>query len=285
MAECHNRPAEARTGKPFLVTTYVPDEQGRLVAKVPERCPAAKTGEPCQLRVDHCRERKTGPCFPLAVMRCSTHQVAFTVYPPGHYPYGRVAVAPVAPGGELLREGDADVTETSDAEGDADAAETSDAQGDAASTKTSDAAGDAVSRALDWVLTVFGAAQDAAEGHAWPRESPSRWRTQGRWLQLGARLLGIDPVADNAEDEPHYREQIAETLGVPALRLRDGAQRYRLSRGYRERGRAVLKVLQQLPTPRSLAERLLAAGAIAGLWGRPSRWDPGGRTLRPLLFC
>jgi len=261
MAECHNRPAEARTGKPFLVTTYVPDEQGRLVAKVPERCPAAKTGEPCQLRVDHCRERKTGPCFPLAVMRCSTHQVAFTVYPPGHYPYGRVAVAPVAPGGELLREGDADVTETSDA------------------------AGDAASRALDWVLTVFGAAQDAAEGHAWPRESPSRWRTQGRWLQLGARLLGIDPVANNAEDEPHYREQIAETLGVPALRLRDGAQRYRLSRGYRERGRAVLKVLQQLPTPRSLAERLLAAGAIAGLWGRPSRWDPGGRTLRPLLLC
>jgi hypothetical protein len=261
MAECHNRPAEARTGKPFLVTTYVPDEQGRLVAKVPERCPAVKTGEPCQLRVNHCRERKTGPCFPLAVVRCSTHQVAFTVYPPGHYPYGRVAVAPAAPDGELLRKGDADATETSNAEG------------------------DAVSRPLDWVLSVFSAAQDASQGQAWPRESPARWRTQGRWLQLGARLLGIGPVADDVADEQRHREQMAETLGVPALHLLEGARRFRLSRGYRERGRAVVEVLQQLPVPRSLSERLLAAGAIAGLWGRPSRWDPGGRTLRPLLFC
>jgi hypothetical protein len=261
MAGCHNRPAEARTGKPFLVTTYVPDEQGRLVAKVPERCPVAEAGERCKVGLDHCRERKTGPCFPLAVMRCSTHQVAFTVYPPGYYPYGRVAVAPVAPGGELLREGDADVTETSGAQG------------------------DAVSRALDWVLTVFGAAQDAAEGHAWPRESPSGWRTQGRWLQLGARLLGIGPAADGTADEQRYREQMAGMLGVSALHVLEGARRFRSSRGYRERGRAVMALLARLPTPRSLGERLLAAGAIAGLWGRPSRWDPGGRVVRPLLFC
>jgi hypothetical protein len=209
----------------------------------------------------------------VTVVYCCTHQAAFTVYPPGHYPYGRVAVAPSAPDGELLREGDAGATETSDAEGDADATETSDPEGDAAS------------RPLDWVLTVFGAAQDAAAGQAWPRRAPARWRTQGRWLQLGAQLLGIGLVGDDTEDEQRHREQMAEALGVPTLRLREGTQRYRQSRGYRERGRAVMDVVQQLPTPRSLNDRILAAGAIAGLWGRPSRWDPGGRVVRPLLFC
>jgi hypothetical protein len=261
MAGCHNRPANARSGRPFLTTTYLPDEQGRLVAKLPERCPAAKAGEPCQLRVDHYRERKTGPCFALTVVQCSTHQVAFTLYPPGHYPYGRVAVAPVAPDGSLLRQADVD------------------------SITVSNDAGGTPTEPVDWSPTVFGAAQDAAAGQAWPRESPARWRTQGRWLQLSARLLGIGPVVDDGEGERRAREQIAETLGVPALRLRDGAQRFRQGRGYRERGRAVMALLARLPTPRSLGERLLAAGAIAGLWGRPSRWDPGGRQMRPLLFC
>jgi hypothetical protein len=269
MAGCHNKPAEAHPGRPFLITAYLPDRQGRLVAKLPERCLAAEGDEPCRLRIDHYRERKTGPCFSLAVVRCSTHQVAFTMYPPGHYPYGRVAVAPIAPGGELLLKGDAG------------AAETSHAEGEETSVATSDAEEDAASGRLDWSLTVFGAAQDASQGQAWPREKPSRWRTQGRWLQLGAQLLGIGPVTDGTEDEQRYREQMAGMLGVPALHVLEGARHFRNSRGYRERGRVVLALLARLPTLRSLGERILAAGAIAGLWGRPSRWDPGGRGGRP----
>jgi hypothetical protein len=39
------------------------------------------------------------------VVRCRTHAGAFTLYPPGHVPYGRQAVEPLAPdGGRLLGE-------------------------------------------------------------------------------------------------------------------------------------------------------------------------------------
>lgn len=34
------------------------------------------------------RDRTTGPCFPLVVPRCRTHNCAFTLYPPSHVPYG-----------------------------------------------------------------------------------------------------------------------------------------------------------------------------------------------------
>lgn len=51
------------------------------------------------MRVNHWRARKTGPEHPLLVARCDVHQHAFTLYPPGHVPYGRRALAPVRPDG------------------------------------------------------------------------------------------------------------------------------------------------------------------------------------------
>ncbi len=60
-----------------------------------ERCPLAAVGETCELR-EHCfRDRKTGPRFALRIFHCVTHRRYFTVYPPGHVPYGRQAMAPV----------------------------------------------------------------------------------------------------------------------------------------------------------------------------------------------
>jgi len=41
------------------------------------------------------RPRKTGPCVPVTVARCHRHEIYFTVYPPGHVPYGRAAVLPL----------------------------------------------------------------------------------------------------------------------------------------------------------------------------------------------
>ena len=82
--------------------------------------------------VDHVRERKTGPCFPLTVLVCGTHEVGFTLYPPGHVPYGRAAVARVAPDGRAIIDGPS-------------GAEVFDG-------------------------TVFAAALDASKGTAWDRE-------------------------------------------------------------------------------------------------------------------
>jgi hypothetical protein len=230
---------------------------------VPDCCMAGMPGERCRLKLDHYRERKTGPGFQLTVVRCTTHKKALTLYPPGHYPYGRVAVAPAAPDGALLLKADQVSAEGNDVEG-----------------------GKSVSR-VDWSMTVFEAAQDAAQAEAWPRESPSRWRTQGRWLQLGARLLGIGPAVydTNTDRGQRHRERMAGTLGLRTMHVLEGAQRYKDSRGYCDRGQTVMHVLHQLPMPRTLSERILAAGAIAGLWGQPSRWDPRLRVVRPLLFC
>jgi len=258
MPESHGSGVDAH--RSFVVTAYTAGADGKFVAAMPSSCPSRKTGDaPCRLSVDHHRERKTGPCFALAVVCCGLHKQAFTLYPHGHVPDGRVAVAPVGADGAVVRD------ET------------------AAEDKL--AAGTASRAPLDWSSTVFGAAVDAAAGQAWPRRGPARrrsWRTQGRWLARGARLVGIAPRA--APDALRHRERMARHLGVPTLRLIDGARRWDEARGYRDRGAAIVAMMAEVERARSVADRLLGAGAIAGLWGRPSRWDPGGRVLRSLPF-
>lgn len=123
-------------------------------------------------------------------------------------------------------------------------------------------------------MTIFAAATDAAEGRAWDRsaESDCRWtrRTQGRWLNLAATLLGLTEV------EQRVREQLAERLGLAAMDVIEAARSHQRSTLWSGRGRVIARLLVRLPAGRSLCDALLACGAIAGLWGRPSRWDPGG---------
>lgn len=91
---CHQRPQNARLA--FITATYTPDASGELVPARPDVGPCrAWDARPCVICLDHLRERSTGPCFALTVLRCVTHHFAFTLYPPGHVPYGRVAVVPV----------------------------------------------------------------------------------------------------------------------------------------------------------------------------------------------
>jgi len=84
-----------------VVVPYRPGADGRLRPEVPGEGPCrGAAGGPCRLAEDHWRDRATGPCFPLLVMRCLTHRRGFTLYPPGHVPYGRDAIAPVSPDGQ-----------------------------------------------------------------------------------------------------------------------------------------------------------------------------------------
>lgn len=153
-----------------------------LCVVLPERCVFAAATETCSLFVDHRRPRKTGPGFPLAVVGCTRHsQGRYTLYPPGHVPYGRQAVVPCGPSGSLLRD-----------------------------TTT----GQAV-----WQATLFDAATDAADGQRWPADSPAdderRRRTQGCRLDLTGKLLGVHP-----ELKARTRERIATHLRVPTMMLR-----------------------------------------------------------------
>ncbi len=226
---------QTQTRLPFATTTYKADTDGVLRPELPSRCVFATGAQTCSIIVDHYRSRKTGPCFPLAVVGCSAHpQRRYTLYPPGHFPYGREPVAPYSPSGDLLLNA-------------------------------------ATGQPL-WETTLFAAAVDAAKGVGWPGESlwndPRQRRTQGRRLQLAGRLLGVLPKMDDG-----VRELIATRLAVPTMRLFAGAKIW--EKAWKMRGTAILDVLQAIPIQASLLDRILAAGAVSELWaGRhPQRWD------------
>lgn len=230
--------ARRRSTPVFVTAPYEPDEQGRLRAILPARCPFASPGEAtCGLGVHHSRERKTGPCFALDVVRCAAHpDHAFTLYPPGHFPYGRKAVARCSVSGPLLL--------------------------------------DAETREPVWGGTISEAAQQAASEARWPPHSattaPGVRRTQGRHLDLVGLLLGVHPEFDDGE-----RERIATRLRVPTLTLRTAASLWTTS--WTLRGAAIALVLAAVPVDGSLLDRLLSAGYVAGLWARPRRWEPPRR--------
>jgi hypothetical protein len=231
---------ETQTRLPFATTTYKADHDGVLRPELPSRCVFATGAQTCSIFVDHHRSRKTGPCFPLAVVGCSVHPVGrYTLYPPGHFPYGREAVAPYSPSGELLRD-------------------------------------TATGQPL-WEMTLFAAALDAAQGERWLEESPwddsRRRRTQGCRLQASGRLTGVHPQLDDG-----VRERIATRLAVPTMKLFSGARMW--TNDWKMRGEAIVAVLSVIPIQTSLLDRLLAAGAVSALWSsrHPQRWDADRET-------
>ncbi|MCP4760329.1 MAG: hypothetical protein GY870_01025, partial [archaeon] len=74
-----------KKNRAFLVSPYYPNQNGEMIPELPTVCPHYYLdNQPCQLANDHNRDRKTGPCFPIRIMRCKTHKLGFTIYPPGH---------------------------------------------------------------------------------------------------------------------------------------------------------------------------------------------------------
>ena len=225
---------------PFATTTYKPDKDGVLRPELPSRCVLATGAQTCSILVDHYRFRKTGPRFPLAVVCCLVHSCRrYTLYPPGHFPYGRQRMAPYSPTGELLV--DVDTGQP------------------------------------PWEATIFSAAVQASEGEAWSSESPfddpRRRRTQGCRLQFAGRLVGVHPQLDGRD-----RERIATRLAVSTMMLLAGAVMW--AKGWKMRGRAIMAVLAGIPLQACFLDRILAAGAVTGLWIHryPQRWDADRNT-------
>lgn len=237
----------SRLRRPFLVTSYVIGCDGELVAQLPSCCPqgADPGGRSCALTIDHHRARKTGPEHPLAVARCSTHDSRFTLYPPGFAPYGRQPILKIGSDGSPV------ATEKDGLHG-------------------------------DFEDTIFAAALDSAEGRAWARDSdevvPDRWwSTQGRHLQLTARLVGI--AGDLAD---RVRESIAAVLSVSGLMQRERST----ATGYQRIGKAVCDVLRWLRGGKAhRAFALLVCGCLVGHWGEPLRWDGNREVLERSPFC
>jgi hypothetical protein len=232
----------------FVTTEYFPGAGGVLEPAMPTTCPQASShASRCDVRPHFIRPRKTGPCFPLTVARCYTHDCSFTLYPPAFGPYLR---APVL---LLAADGSAPLSEKTDRQ-DLEAFEG----------------------------TLFQAALDGERRKAWARDSldgaPDRWwSTQGRHIDLAMRLLGI-----TRDIGARLRERIARVLSIDHLFLRDQARTE--TDGYHARASAVCAVLRRLRHSATAALRLLFAGRLIGRWGTPRTWDRRRRLLERLPF-
>ncbi len=240
MESCQVRRESASPPPAFSVAAYRPDDAGAWAPSVmPTVCPTSDGAAACRVGPDHRRARKTGPCVPVAVLACSTHGRCFTVYPCGHVPYGREAVAPV------------------------------DLDGKALTTATASAAPAAQDPCAPWRQTRFAAVLDAARGKAWPRDGPGPcWTTQLRRLDELAALLGLDPAPSAA-----LGEEFARLLDLPRLSLIDDANRLARAHGFEERGVILVATLERASLGgRCILERVLACGALAGLWRAVHLW-------------
>lgn len=247
----HNLAKNAR--KFFVPTPYSPGPNGTLEPAIPKVCPLRRAADrPCRVRLHHWRQRKTGPDWALAVVRCHEHKRTFTLYPPGYAPYQRLPVVALAPDGR------APLCEAHSR------------------------------RPLEvFEGTLFEAAIDGEANRAWARNSENgsseqHWSTQRRHIRLASRLLGT-----SADTPPRLREHLAGVLSVEELFLSDQARAD--GSGYRASSEAICAVLRRVvkSAPRrraNLGLRLLLCGYLAGCWGLPFSWDPERESFEPVPF-
>lgn len=221
------------------MASYAPGDSGEWAPSVmPTSCPTGSGSEACRIRVDHLRDRKTGPCIPVAVLGCATHRRRFTLYPSGHVPYGREAVAPV------------------------------DLDGRALTVATENSPTEEEEPCEPWRQTRFSAVLDAAQGKAWPRDGPgSCWTTQLQRLEELAALLGLAPAPSAA-----LGERLASLLGLPRLSLLDDTHQLARAHGFEERGVILVATLERASRGRCVLDRVLTCGALAGLWRPVHLW-------------
>lgn len=203
---CHSPRVSAR--RPFVITPYAPGAAGILMPSLPDVCPReGQDGKKCRVFKDHLRDRSTGPCFPLTVVRCRPHGIAFTLYPPGHVPYGRVPIAPL-----VAASGTAD-------------------DGKVFSGTLFDAALDA-SRGNAWVRDC-------------PGGSDRWWGTQGRHLTRAGLLAGVEPESPHTlREQQACVLEVGNLLLLQGLRAIETSPGYR-ARG--QAVRSVLERLSRDP--------------------------------------
>lgn len=231
----------------YAVAPYFPDSEGKMVPELPNTGPCQSWNDcSCNINQDHYRERKTGPEFPILVVRCTQHKVGFTIYPFGFSPYGRSSIAPVAPEGSLSIDGNG-----------------------------SDR----------FAGTYFDAALDASKSFPWrhsyqeEQSSTASFVTQTRHLKRICAWLGIDPESDQQQ-----REATIRLLDVPGQLLHDSTRIIKEHFGYQNRGVAICHIFDIITARSSLFERLAALGAKIGLWPSLEIWDSSNHCFRPSLF-
>lgn len=239
----------------FVVSPYFPNEYGKWVAEIPAACPHEHhNDEACRIRINHYRERKTGPCFPLTIVECRTHSLCFTLYPPGHVPYGRHPLNT-----DIAVTGDSIILEATDPS-------------------------PADSLLTPYQNSFFAAALAANSQTIWPEESlygsmEPRFITQLRQLDRASRLLGV-----HSDLLPRQTEEITEILDLSGQRVAEGWARLACPSTVKHHGEVLCQLLKLIPYTRTLFERLAHAGSTAGLWPLPHFWNATTGRLKNRSF-
>lgn len=239
----------------FVVTPYFTNKEGKLTAEIPDICPKnLDDGESCKISLNHHRKRKTGPCFPIAVVACDSHHLNFTLYPPGHVPYGREPlVGNIAVDGKMVINKQADEHTTDD-------------------------------NRTCFQGSLFDAALDAGDSKVWTKEDVDgsmmpRFNTQLMKLDRASRLLGIHSTLDMKQ-----REGFAEILDLSGQLLIEIVSELQKQPTLQNYGHAICSLLKTIPQNISLFERLTETGSIMGIWPTPYFWKVGVKRLKRSSF-
>lgn len=238
----------------FVITPYIPNEKGELRAILPDRCPRNQQhGTVCRLSLNHYRERATGPCFSVAVIRCRSHSIYFTLYPHGYIPYGRQRlVANISEWGSPVID---DLTD--------EPSETDDLADDQNEDR----------KLSPFRESFFAAALSAGKGEKWLADSVQgsmkpRFSTQRRHLDRIFRILGIHSFLNFRQ-----RELISELLQIPGQIIHDSVSALNARTTIEQRGQIILHLLTFLIAIPFPYNRLTEAGSVVNLWPNPCFWD------------
>lgn len=224
-----------------------------MICEIPDVCPLGiELGEQhtCVVSFNYFRERKTGPCIPLVIVQCLTHNISFTIYPPGHVPYGREPLVDIALDGFQIE------TELEN---------------------------ETISNTFEGSL--FDSALKASQGLFYPKEGPydfpmSCYDTQLNHIKKSAMLLGIV-----ATDQVSHNEYIAETLNIPR-QFQIGLASHYPEQPWNslKAGQSIREILENLSRD-CLFERLASCGFICGFWPPLYIWNAEIGTLYKSVFC
>lgn len=238
----------------FVCSPYFPAEtDGALTCEIPDVCPLGiQLGEQhtCVVTFNYLRERKTGPCIPLVIVQCLTHNISFTIYPPGYVPYGREPLVDIALDGFPIE----------------------------AELEKNDIVN-------SFSGTLFDAALMASQGVFYPKEGPYDlpmicYDTQLNHIKKSALLLGIAETS-----QVSHNGHLAEALNIPRqFQIEQSSHIPGQPWNSIKSGQSIRQILENVPRD-CLFERLVSCGFMCRIWPPLYIWNAEAGTLYKSAFC
>ena len=128
--------------------------------------------------------------------------------------------------------------------------------------------------AIKWRHSVFEASVAIATGQAWQRDRERTDPLQRRHGEIAAGILGLSP-----DIESITVERIRGVLELPGLDHEKARRDFVTARDSAQRVAALMPLLDAVVLDGGVCARILSAGFLAGLWGRPALLDARTATV------